>query len=102
MVSMANPKTGLWSAIGALVGGLAGATTARYIAVTRPRYRYSYNEAPPAPAPERRRGSPIGPEVEDAMVIGGAAGAMLGAFVGGAVAGEEEPPVQYPPPQFPR
>ena len=101
---MSNPKTGLWAAIGALAGGLLGVTTARYVAVSRPRYRYGYGEQPPQPAPKpSKRGGPVGPEVEDAMIVGGAAGAMLGAFIGGTAAGEDEtPPQQYPPPQFPR
>jgi hypothetical protein len=31
--------------------------------------------------------------MEDAMVIGGAAGAVLGAFIGGTAAGDETPPL---------
>jgi hypothetical protein len=81
---MSNAKTGIWSALGALLGGVAGATTAKYVVAARPRYRYSYNE-------QRPRRSPSGVEIEDAMVVGGAAGAMLGAFVAGTVAGEDAP-----------
>jgi len=95
-----NAKTGLWSAVGALLGGVVGATAGRYAAVSRPRYRYA--EAPPPEKPERpRRGSPVGSEVEDAMVVGGAAGAMLGAFIAGS-ASSEDVQAPYPPPQIPR
>jgi len=80
---MSNAKTGIWSALGALAGGLAGAAAGKYAVETRPRYRYT--EQPP-----RRR--PGGSEVEDAMVVGGAAGAVFGAFLGGTLSGEETPP----------
>jgi len=85
MQFMSNAKTGLWSALGALLGGIAGGAAGKYAAQTRPRYRYA--EAPLLP----RRG-PAGGEVEDAMVIGAASGAVLGAFIAGAAAGEEPPP----------
>ena len=87
---MSNAKTGLVSAIGALLGGALGAAAGKYAVEARPRYRY-------ANAPPFRRG-PGGSEVEDAMVTGGAAGAVFGAFVGGALAGEDPPP---PTPQLP-
>jgi hypothetical protein len=79
---MSNAKTGLWSAIGALLGGAAGAAAGRYAAADlRPRVRYA---------------AARGDDIEDAMVVGGAAGAVLGAFIGGTVAGEELPPPQLP------
>jgi hypothetical protein len=68
---MSNARTGLWSAVGALFGGIAGAAAAKYAAQARP------------------RGRSTGAEVEDAMVVGGATGAVLGAFVAGAAMGEE-------------
>jgi branched-subunit amino acid ABC-type transport system permease component len=68
---MSNAATGLWSAVGALLGGIAGAATAKYAVQTRP------------------RGRATGSEVEDAMVVGGATGAVLGAFVAGAAMGEQ-------------
>jgi hypothetical protein len=74
---MSNARTGLWSAFGALLGGVAGAAAAKYVVEARPRGR----------ADSRERGA----EVEDAMVVGGAAGAVLGAFVAGAATGEETP-----------
>ena len=81
---MSNARTGFVSAIGALVGGALGAAAGKYASEARPRYRY-------ANAPMPRRG-PSGADVEDAMVVGGAAGAVLGAFIGGTVAGEDPPP----------
>lgn len=69
-------KTGLWSAFGALVGGALGAAAGNYAAKARPRY-----------AGGRTRGE----EVEDAMVVGGASGAVLGAFIGGAASSPEQP-----------
>jgi outer membrane lipoprotein SlyB len=75
---MSNAKTGLWSAIGALLGGVAGAAAGRYAAEARPRYRHGYG--------------PQGVEVEDAMVVGGATGAVVGAFVAGTVAGADDAP----------
>lgn len=86
---MSNAKTGLVSAIGALLGGAIGAAAGKYAVEARPRYRY-------ANAPYNGRRGPGGSEVEDAMVTGGAAGAVFGAFVGGALAGEDPPP-QLPP-----
>jgi len=76
---MSNAKTGIWSAIGALAGGALGAYTAKYVAETRPRARGG--GAHPA-------------SIEDAIVVGGAAGAVLGAFVTGAAVGVEDPPPQ--------
>ena len=54
-----NTKTGFWSAFGAIVGGAIGMTATKYAV--------------------RARSS-------NAMVVGGTAGAMIGAFVGGASA----------------
>jgi len=85
---MSNAKTGLWAAIGALAGGALGATAGHYAAQARPRVRYA--------AERVRQRRATGGEAEDAMVIGGAAGAVLGAFIGGTVMGEETPP-QLPP-----
>ncbi len=69
---MSNAKTGLAAAAGALIGGALGATAGFYAQRSRPRHRYG--------------------STEDAMVVGGAAGATLGAFIGATVAGEEPPP----------
>jgi len=69
--AMSNYKTGLAAAAGALVGGALGAAAGFYAQKYRP-----------------RRGG----NVEDAMVVGGAAGSTFGAFIGAAVAGEEPPP----------
>jgi hypothetical protein len=85
---MSNLKTGLWSAIGAVIGGAVGAAAGKAAIEYRPRVRYRYS------ADEAR-----GDEIEDAMVIGGAAGAVAGAFIAGAAAGEPETP---PPPQLPK
>jgi hypothetical protein len=75
-----NSKAGFWSAVGALVGGVVGAASAKYAAEVRPRSRLRYDAM--------QEGSPV----EDAMIIGGAAGAVLGAFVGGAAGASEETP----------
>lgn len=75
---MSSPRTGFWSAVGAVVGGVAGAFAGKYAAEFRPRVRYASGSR--------------GADIEDAMVVGGAAGAVVGAFIGGTVAGEE--PVQ--------
>jgi len=90
---MSNPSTGLWSALGALAGGAAGAYAAKYIAQSRPRFQYA--TAPGAPPPSRRK-LPIGSgeSIEDAMIVGGSIGAILGAFVGGTAAGEPAPKPQ--------
>lgn len=80
-----NAKTGLWSAFGAVVGGAVGAAAGYAAEQYRPRVRYS--------AAQKGKGAVI----EDAMVIGGAVGATVGAFIGGA-AGSANPP----PPQLPR
>lgn len=77
---MSNAKTGLLSAFGALLGGVAGAAAGKYAAQMRPRVRYATENG--------------GADVEDAMVIGGAAGAVVGAFIGGTVGGEDPPPPQ--------
>lgn len=83
---MANAKTGIWSAIGAVLGGAAGAYAGQLMQQHRPSFRYSR---------ERRvRARTLGQELEDAMVIGGSAGAVVGAFLGGTLAGEDEPPKQ--------
>lgn len=74
---MSNAKTGIWAAIGALAGGAAGAFIGKHVAETRPR---AYGGRAKAEA------------VEDAIVVGGAAGAVFGAFVTGAAVGEETPP----------
>lgn len=79
---MSNAKTGLLSAFGALLGGVAGAAAGHYAANARPRVRYAAEDR--------------GTDVEDAMVIGGAAGAVVGAFIGGTVGGEDPPPQQLP------
>lgn len=76
---MSNAKTGLWSAIGALLGGAATAAAVGYYYVElRPRVRG-----------RGRRGG--GESVEDAMTVGGAAGAVMGAFIGGMASGEPSP-----------
>ena len=93
---MSNAKTGIFSALGALVGGLADAAAGRYAAESRPRYRYSYSED------RTGRRAPPGTEVEDAMVVGAGAGAVVGAFLGGTLAGEPEPPAAPTPPQLQR
>lgn len=81
---MSNARTGLWSAIGAVIGGAAGAAGGYYAAQVRPRTRY-------ANAPVKRS---KGQAVEDTMVVGGATGAVVGAFLGGTMAGEDPPPKQ--------
>lgn len=87
---MSNAATGIWSALGALAGAIAGAAAGKLAVEARPRYRYGAEQRP------QRRG-PGGTEVEDAMVVGGAAGAVFGAFLGGTLAGEEKSPT---PPQL--
>jgi len=77
---MSNARTGLFSALGAVLGGVAGGAAGYYAARYRPSVRLRYAHA-------RSRGN----EVEDAMVIGGAAGAVVGAFVGGTIAGDDPP-----------
>lgn len=74
---MANSKTGIWAALGAVAGGLAGAQAGKYASQYRPRGYHSTSR---------------GHETEDAMVIGGAVGSVIGAFVGGTMAGEDEKP----------
>jgi hypothetical protein len=75
---MSNTSTGLWSALGAVIGGAAGAVAGGYAAKSRPRL----TGKPRATAQE----------VEDAIMVGGATGAVVGAFVAGAVAGEPTTP----------
>lgn len=70
---MSSAKTGIWSAFGALTGGLVGAFAGRYAAQIRP------------------RGHAASQEIEDAMVVGGATGSVVGAFVAGAISGETAP-----------
>lgn len=72
-----SAKTGFWSAFGAVVGGALGATAGKYAAEMRPSARFRSNSN----------------NVEDAMVVGGATGAVVGAFIGGA-AGSPPPPPQ--------
>jgi hypothetical protein len=86
---MSNAKTGFWSALGAIAGGAAGAAAGRYAAMARPSVRYT--EAP------RRRTR--GQAIEDAMVVGGATGAVVGAFLAGTIAGDETPPTPQLPPR---
>ena len=81
---MSNAKTGLAAAFGAVLGGVAGAASGYYAAQYRPRLRY----ARAARVHDGRRGAQ---EIEDAMVIGGGIGATVGAFIGGTLAGEDEP-----------
>ena len=76
---MSNAATGIWSALGAVIGGAAGAFAGKQAAVYRPR---GYGA---------RRGSG---ETEDAMVIGGATGAVIGAFFAATVTGEPALPPQ--------
>lgn len=82
-----SARTGLWSAFGATLGAVAGAAAGHYAATMRPRVRYVAQR------------DVTGADVEDAMVIGGAAGAVLGAFIGGAASGGDTTPAQ---PQLPR
>jgi hypothetical protein len=84
-----NAKTGIWSALGAVVGAVAGATAGHYALQYRPKIRYA-TEARARRVVRARR--PSSQEMEDAMVIGGAVGATVGAFFGGTVMGEETPP----------
>jgi uncharacterized membrane protein YfcA len=79
---MANAKTGVMSALGAAVGGALGAAAGYYAAQYRPRLKYGSG---------RRMHARGEQEIEDAMVIGGATGAVVGAFVGGTVGGEDPP-----------
>lgn len=79
---MSDARTGLLSALGAVLGGAAGAAAgyaaARYRPSVQVRYAHSFR---------RSRGS----EIEDAMVIGGATGAVVGAFIGGTLASDNKP-----------
>lgn len=78
---MSNAKTGVLAALGAVLGGAAGAYAGSYAAKMRPRARYANAF--------RFRGR--GQDVEDAMMVGGATGAVVGAFIGGTIAGEDPP-----------
>ena len=82
---MSNAKTGILSALGAAVGGALGATAGYYAAQYRPTLHY-----------RRRMNARGDQEIEDAMVIGGATGAVVGAFLGGTMGGEPTPPAQLP------
>lgn len=77
---MSDAKTGLVAALGAVLGGAAGAAAGHYAAQLRPRVRYA-----------NARPRILGQDVEDAMVVGGAAGAVVGAFIGGTIAGDDPP-----------
>lgn len=79
---MSNARTGFWSGVGAIAGGFAGVYAGRWMATKRPRVTY---------ARESR-----GDAIEDAMVVGGATGAVAGAFIAGTLAGEETPPALPP------
>lgn len=72
---MSNAKTGLWSAVGALIGGVAGAYAGKLAVEYAPRRYYG------------------APKVTDAMATGAAAGAVVGAFAAGTMAGEATPAV---------
>lgn len=82
---MSDAKTGLWSAFGALAGGALGAAAGHFAAKHRPRVRYSMHSR--------------GQEIEDAMVVGGAMGAVFGAFIGGAAGAEDPAPSPRLPPR---
>jgi hypothetical protein len=79
---MSDAKTGLLSALGAVLGGAAGAAAGYAAARYRPSVQVRY-----AKSFRRSRGA----EIEDAMVIGGASGAVVGAFIGGTLAGSNTP-----------
>ena len=79
---MSNAKTGLWSAVGALLGGVAGAFAGKAAVQYKPRQYYG-----------ARRGS----EVADAMAVGAATGAVIGSFAAGTMAGEAHVPVPVLP-----
>ena len=80
---MSNAKTGLWSAVGALLGGVAGAFAGKAAVKYMPRKYY---------------GARRGVDVADAMATGAAAGAVVGAFAAGTMAGEAHAlPAQLPP-----
>ncbi len=67
---MSNARTGLWSAVGALFGGVVGAYAGKVVAQHAPRKYYG------------------GTNVADAMATGAAGGAVIGAFAAGTMAGE--------------
>ena len=78
---MSNTKTGLLSALGAVLGGAAGAAAGHYATKSRGvRYFKSRRNV-------------------DAVVVGGAAGAVVGAFIGGAVGAEDPAPSRELPPR---
>lgn len=76
-----SAKTGFFSALGAILGGTAGAAAGYAAAKYRPRIQYRTRSV-------RQRGDS---QIEDAMVIGGAAGAVVGAYVGGATSSDPAP-----------
>ncbi len=67
---MSNARTGLWSAVGALFGGVVSAYAGKVVAQHAPRKYYG------------------GINVADAMATGAAGGAVIGAFAAGTMAGE--------------
>lgn len=72
---MSNAKTGLWSAVGALFGGVVGAYAGKAVHQYQPRRGY-YGK---------------GGDVADAMAVGAATGAVIGSFAAGTMAGESVP-----------
>jgi hypothetical protein len=80
---MSNANTGLLSALGAILGGAAGAMAGKYAAQFRPRASYAFE-------------SDRGAEIEDAMIVGGATGAVVGAFIGGTLAAPDPTAVSTP------
>ena len=75
---MSNAKTGLWSAVGALFGGVVGAYAGKLAVQYYPKKYYGM------------------PKVADAMATGAAAGAVVGAFAAGTMAGEAPAVAQLP------
>jgi hypothetical protein len=78
---MSNARTGLWSAVGALLGGVAGAFAGKAVVQYTPRKYY---------------GARRDVNVADAMATGAAAGAVVGAFAAGTMAGESTHLPQLP------
>ncbi len=76
---MSNAIGGLWAGLGALAGGALGAYAGKYAAESRP------------------RGYVHGAAVEDAMIVGGGVGSVLGAFLAGTVMGEAKAEEKPPP-----
>jgi hypothetical protein len=77
---MSNAKTGLWSAVGALLGGVAGAYAGKAVIRYTPRKYYGARKV----------------SVADAMATGAAAGAVVGAFAAGTMSGEATAPPVLP------